>query len=424
MPEDEKPEETVWPQGSYKADPEVLFELAKELADKETARRVEEIEKEYAKQKKIVDSGIDNTSLEDMPRTVLDGRLGEICDRYMLTGNRFPLAYAWPSLLAMASVLVPRRSDKQRLNLFSALVGGVHTGKSQAINAAKALTGVEPPILLNMMSGSAEQLARRCKDAGGSPRLFLPDELGHMLDKAKIENASFPYILTRAFYDISFELLMGRKETANFHAALSIVGGLVDKRFEDLFSHATTAGLYDRFLFGACPSNFVFDYYPFEIEKQLFETVEVGVSPEVWVEKSVWLKEDPELEPRIVEIALRVATICASCDGRTLLQVKDLGPAYEFAHYQKRIRRLLKPNDGENVEGKVTLKIIAYLKRYNGNYVSRRKLLNDIGAHRYGLSVSERALSILHANGEIEVTTKKRPVLVRLLLEDEREEIA
>ena len=43
--------------------------------------------------------------LLDMPDTVLDSRLGELCDARM---SGFPRAYAWHALLAVASVLVPR----------------------------------------------------------------------------------------------------------------------------------------------------------------------------------------------------------------------------------------------------------------------------------------------------------------------------
>src|SRR5690348_11611808 len=43
--------------------------------------------------------------LRDMPEEVLDGWLGEVCRAHM---RDFPLAFAWPALLAAASVLVDR----------------------------------------------------------------------------------------------------------------------------------------------------------------------------------------------------------------------------------------------------------------------------------------------------------------------------
>lgn len=352
--------------------------------------------------------------LADMSEAVLSGRLGEICQKMMIHGGRFPIAYAWPALVTAASALVPRHSEKQRVNLYTALSGPVHSGKTQAIDAAQQLLGVQSPTLMSVMAGSAESLMRHISDAAGAARLFSPDELSHMLEKASIQNASFASVLSRAFYHTKFTLLMQGKTKAEFNASLSILGGIVDDRFEELFSRATTSGLYDRFLFGACPSGFEFDYYPFEEKQQMYSLDTVFVAPEVWTEKSIWQHRDREMNQRVVEIALRVAIICASFDGKTLLSAADLKPALALAEYSQRIRKLLKPNEGENLEAKVALKLLAYLERMEGGYVSKRKLLHDTGAYRYSPSAVKRALDIMDANGDIEMTTK-RPFMVRKL---------
>jgi len=344
--------------------------------------------------------------LKDMPEEVMDGRLGEYCFKYMA---RFPLAYAWPALVTTASALVPRRGEKQRINLYTALCGPVHSGKTQTIDAARQLLGIDEPILVDVMAGSAESLARYLNGSNGEPRLFSPDELGHVLDKASIQNASFATVLSRIFYHSDFTLLMQRKDKARFHVSLSILGGLVTDRFEDLFSRATTAGLYDRFIFGACPDLFEFQYYPFEESCVEFEPQGVYVSPEVWDAKNEW-----KLEPRVTELALRVAQVCAAFDGRSLLTAKELGAARVFAEYQQRIRKILKPNEGENLEAKWALKALAYLDKFEGSYVSKRKMLHDTGAYRYSPSAAERALKVMEANGDIEVTTK-RPFMIRKL---------
>lgn len=353
--------------------------------------------------------------LADMPESVLDGRLGELCSRLML--GRFPVAYAWPALVTVASALVPRHGDKQRLNLYTALAGPVGSGKTQAIDAAQQLLGVEAPTLMAVMAGSAESLMRYMNDSNGATRLFSPDELSHLLEKAGIQNASFASVLSRAFYHTRFTILMQQKVRAEFNASLSILGGIVDERFEDLFSRATTGGLYDRFLFGACPGGFEFEYFPFDETAVSLSVDSVFVAPDVWAEKSSWQrKENGALEPRVIEIALRVAIVCAAASGKTLLTVDDLAPARALADYETRIRRMLKPNEGENLEAKVALKIMAYLDRYEGGYVTRRQLLHDVGAYRYGPSVAKRALDVMYANGDIEVTEKSRPVMIRKLM--------
>lgn len=346
--------------------------------------------------------------LQDMPKTVLDGRLGEYCERFMI--ERFPIAYAWPALVTIASALVLRRGE-QRLNLYTALSGPVGTGKTQAINAAKKLLGIDEPILMSVMAGSAESLMKYMDDANGGARLFSPDELSHMLEKAGIQNASYASVLSRAWSESNFTILMQGKQRAHFNGSLSILGGIVDDRFEELFSRATTAGLYDRFAFGACPGGFEFDYSPFDFGVQSYEPEEVYIAPEVWKEKSLWRKD---ITSRITEIAIRVAAICASFDGRSLLKAEELGPALEFARYQQRIRKLLKPNEGENLEGKVTYKILSQLDKYEGNFVSKRQLLDEIGAYRYGPSTVKRALEVIEANGDIEIT-KVRPFKIRKL---------
>lgn len=352
--------------------------------------------------------------LADMPDSVLDGRLGELCQTAMLHGGRFPVAYAWPALVTVASAMTPRYNEKQRVNLYTALSGPVHSGKTQAIDAAQQLLGVESPVLMSVMAGSAESLMRYMGDAAGSARLFSPDELGHTLEKASIQNASFASILSRAFYHTKFTLLMQQKVRAEFNASLSILGGIVDERFEELFSRATTAGLYDRFLLGACPGGFEFDYYPFSEKKQEFAVESVFVAPEVWTEKSVWQRTNKVINQRVIEIALRVAVVCAAFSGKTLLTVKDLAPAKALAEYGQRIRKVLKPNEGENLEAKIALKILTYLDRYEGKFVAKRKLLHDTGAYRYSPSTAKRALDVMAGNGDIEMTTK-RPFMIRKL---------
>jgi len=352
--------------------------------------------------------------LADMPESVLDGRLGELCQKSMLYGGRFPIAYAWPALVTVASALVPRRDEKQRVNLYTALSGPVHSGKTQAIDAAQQLLGVESPVLMNVMAGSAESLIHYMGDASGAPRLFSPDELGHMLEKAAIQNASFASVLSRAFYHTKFTLLTKERKRTEFNASLSILGGIVDDRFEELFSHTTTAGLYDRFLLSMCPGGFEFDYYPFAEVRQELATETVFIAPEVWTEKSIWQREKEKINQRVIEIALRVAVVCASFDGRTLLTVKDLKPARALVDYAQRVRYILKPNEGENAEAKIALKILAYLQRYNGDFVAKRKLLHDTGAYRYSPSVAKRALTVMASNGDIEMT-EKRPFMIRKL---------
>ena len=57
--------------------------------------------------------------LRDMPGEVLDGWLGEVCRTHM---SCWPIAWAWPALLGVASAMVVPQPN-MRVNLYTALVG-------------------------------------------------------------------------------------------------------------------------------------------------------------------------------------------------------------------------------------------------------------------------------------------------------------
>ena len=208
--------DSIWPKYAPKADPGRLIEAAQQMLD--------DVKRDYGIARNIIQVPSLDGHLRDMPETVLDGRLGEICVNRMST---FPLAYAWPALLAVASTLL-EPTPSHRTNLFVALVGPVHSGKTQAIQQAIRILGIEPPALMSLLSGSGEQLVRHAADASGNPRLFSPDELGHLLEKMQIQRASYSFILNRAFSEDKFEVLMGHKERATFNCALSVLGGMVE----------------------------------------------------------------------------------------------------------------------------------------------------------------------------------------------------
>ena len=347
-------------------------------------------------------------SIADMSDEVLDGRLGEICQRRMA---RFPIAYGWPALVTVAGALVGRTNGSPlRTNLFCGLVGPVDSGKSQAVDCSIGALGLEKPRLQNVMSGSAEGLLAKLSDADGNARLVSPDELGHLLSKSHIENASFPFVLNRAYYQTNFEQTSARGKVIQFNCSLSFIGGVVDSDFGHLFDFATVGGLHDRFIFGLCPDAFEFVYRPVEGAPELFDTpsVAVAVDQEVWEAKDEWVRSIPNLSGRCAEHALRIAGICAAFDGRKTLRVSDLGPARVFAEHQARVRRILRPNPGENPDAKCAFAIMAALERQapDGQWVNRRGLYRQIHAERHGAGVFNRAVNNLQYNGEIDLGAK------------------
>jgi hypothetical protein len=362
-------------------------------------------------------------ALPDMPVEVLDGWLGDICREQMAD---FPIAYAWPALLGVASALVSRGREKTRANLYVALVGPVGTAKSAAIARAIDLMGIQEPVLMDTVAGSAEGLmsSTEVSEADGEPRLYSPDELGHLLEKAKIENSSYAYILNMAFYKTKFKVIMAKGKETVFNAALSIAGGLVDERFQDLFGSLTTGGMYDRFIYGLCPTGFVYEYWEREtptadVGIEFDRPVRVSIDREVWdVYNNVWRKE---FTGRVPELALRVAVICASFSRQRILTAADLAPAYVFARYQERVRKLLKPNPGKNADGIAAFKFLEYLRNRPNEWVNVRSMFRDTNAYDLGPGCAQRCLNMLQFIGEVETKSdesNKRKILVRIAAND------
>ncbi len=344
--------------------------------------------------------------LPDMPESVLDGRLGELCQKRL---KDFPIALGWPALMTVAGSLVRPSMSLVRANLYTALVGPVGVGKTQAIERANHLMDIRTPILQTVKAGSAEGLLAKLGDQNGKRVLLFPDELSHLLEKAQITNASFSYILTSLFYRDEEDLTIFRGKQVKFNCRLSLIGGLIDKKFEDSFSTATTGGLYDRFLFGQCPSGFQYLWRP--VAGQPAFTEELDECP---IDGTVWeardnLKTEEKINPRVLEIVLRCASICAAFDGRNELRAADLGPAWELARYQTRVRLLLQPNTGRNFEAQITLKILNYLNQNapDGKWLLLRDVLRATHAYEYGPSIVERALSAMTFGGSIEQTDQK-----------------
>jgi hypothetical protein len=411
------------------------------LPDSEVAAIVTSIMR-YAPAKTVEGSEVESVSIatvgtKDMPESVLDGWLGQICKSRML--EHFPVAYAWPALVTVASAMVPTNSatNGTRCNLYTALVGPIHSGKSEAIKHAKLLLGIQSPPLLDLLAGSAEMLTSAVAEAAGQPRLYSPDELGHLLEKAQIQNSSFVYVLNRAFYETGFKVrsMEKKRKEVSFNAILSVVGGIVEDRFSDLYAAKSTGGFYDRGLYSLGPTGFRYEYMPFEggpalqihrtgdddlDAEEMFAPVgnrpiPVRLDKSVFAETNRWRREDAILKNpdcnRVVEIALRVATICASFDRRPILYGKDLGPAFELARYQARVRGVLKPNPGRTYEGQLYHKFFECLTTHtsDGSWMARKDLFHRTRAYEVGLPVATKTLDAMIANDDVEGLNQTPP---------------
>ena len=354
--------------------------------------------------------------IEDMPETVLDGWLGELCKRRL---GSFPKAYAWPALVTVAGALTPPMGQ-HRTALYTDLVGDVNSGKSKACEHALYVFGLNPeerpaeeesPIMAALPSvlvaakvPSAEGLAVVLGDAGSNHRLWYPGEIKHALGKAMIQNASFPTVLCDAYYQNLNKLMIAEQKWRNFNCELSILGTLVADGFGEVYGSESLGGLYDRTTFGLQPSGVKWDFRPFEgSAEQLPDMSTVSIDSDVWAERDRWQNE-LGIGRREAEMALRVALICAAFDRRKLLCAEDLEPALAFARYQTRVRLILRPNIGQTNEAKIADAVLGYLKRHapNGQWLPRRKVFWDTNVYKLGPILADRVLTALEFNREIE----------------------
>lgn len=342
----------------------------------------------------------------DLSPQCLVGKLGEICRRRM---GHFPRAYAWPAILACASAKIDEHtrineySRETRSNLYVGLVGGLHSGKTQAIDYATTVMGLERPVLMKAQAGSGEALLRQCAKAAGNPRLFAPDELGHTLKKIGVEGAGFAHNLCTAFDQTEFSLYLGKKEIVEFNCHLSILGGVVEERFSDLFDYQSTEGLYDRFLFGLSPGKEFFSEPITEAPETIQPKKEVYIDPEVYF---IWArqfrKDNPDVNPRVMEIAIRVALICAAFDGQRLVTNQSMQAQEPLIFEQTHLRKYLLPNPGETPEGRIHHRLQNYLEQQNGTWISARDLYRNTHIARISLSGADRVTNVMLYNGDWE----------------------
>jgi hypothetical protein len=356
----------------------------------------------------------------DMSDAVLDGRLGEIYQRRL---KQFPIAYGWTALTTVAGVIVPPLQaetgiviDPPRTNLYTVQIGPVGSGKSQVIEHVRKLLGLPNSMYSDLKAGSMEGLLKRLSKDLSSRKLMSPllqdiDEWKHYFRKADIEGASFMTVMNTGFYKDHYNLAIARGKEIDFNCTISWIGGVVQEEYDDVIGLAAIGGFYDRLYQGVCPTGYMFDYFPFEGEAEQFKPVAVKIDGSVHEVARDWKKEIPTAG-RAVEVAIRVAHICASFDGRSVLYGKDLEPAKAMLTQQMKVRTQFAPNVGENPDAKCQQKILQWLDRFapNGEWMNIKELYRGIHANRFGGFIFQRSVHTLSSpyQRDVEVMTQSR----------------
>lgn len=354
--------------------------------------------------------------IPDLPEAALCGKLGDIAANRM---DRFPRAYSWPSVIAAASFIVrPNNPDKEtiRTNQFIGMTGDVHSGKTMAMERAWHLFGITEKVDMDK-AGSGEGLMSRLTNTFRLKVLNDVDEMAYVLAKSQIQNSSYPSVLCSLWSKTKGSLTIAKQKNVAFNVNYTLIGGIVTEKFGEAFGAASTAGLYDRFFFTLCPSDYKYRHRPND-DAPIFEPdylenperpVTPTVRPEVWQAVDAFTAET-KINERVVEISLRAAMVCAAFDGLDFLTADYLQPFFELAKYLERVRVTLRPNEGLNFEGKYAVAVLQYLEQYPvGEWVEYRTIRRNLHPERYGPSTAQRAITTMQLSGAIEFSDVKPP---------------
>jgi hypothetical protein len=140
----------------------------------------------------------------------------------------------------------------------------------------------------------------------------------------------------------------------------------------------------------------------------------VTIDPKVFDVVNEWKHK---FDGRVTELALRVATVCAAFDKRSVLLPDDLEPAYAFAKYQHSVRLVLHPNTGANTEGILAKKFMRHITAAEGKWVVVRELFNLTNAYDFGPGAPKRVIDMLIFNTDLEEKKDGKKRLVRLAVD-------
>jgi hypothetical protein len=349
----------------------------------------------------------------EMPESVMYGWLGTKA-RELQT----PLGFAYPAILTVfAAGLQPLNNIQVRPTLYTCLIGPVHCGKSVSVDRAiKSLTYSDPETvkwtvpgsdrgLINIFGGKKKKKDED-KNNDGLPefaktRLLAQDELRNTISKANISGSSLPATLCSLWGQDE----AGAADKTGEHVALvrlNLLGALKAEDAEDfaeVFGKESTAGLYDRFIFGVAPRGWEYtDGWDANPEVRFGKNAAIPAHCFEMVRQ--WRAVDPRVRGRLGELALRVAYITASANHDSKISVECMQKALEFVEWQEAIRCTYKAGMGDALDAICTNAILTTLERNPTKWIKWREVAAKKGWYRkYGASLLGRVRESLAKTG-------------------------
>ncbi len=220
-------------------------------------------------------------------------------------------------------------------------------------------------------------------------RLLLQDELRGLMGKINVPNSVLSPVLC-GLWNNDKAGGADKKSDDEIFTRLNILGGLAaqnPEQFTAQFGQETSAGLYDRFVYGFAPK---LKYTVPEIVPEARCPVPVTVPKYCYEMKDVWTDEVQEGRERLGEIALRIAVVTSGINHEGTVSRDCMRAALNFMEWQEAIRKNFKPSSAEqDKESRCTEAILnAFMncRHKDGNYAWKhwRVMYKNRNWHNYG----------------------------------------
>jgi len=324
----------------------------------------------------------EGVQLSSIPAESIVGRLGEVARM-----TRSPLGYSYLATIAAASVFVSSSSNI-RAAIYSALVGAVHQGKSVASERTRKLLGLDDhsPLVIDSTPASDRGLFKLVSGMEFKKRLLAADEGRAMMAKGSIENSTLISLLC-ALWSRNTEGVADKARVDQACVELSLLLNLKvadESEFPSVFTHYTSHGLYDRFLFGVRGSErWHYTPWDFDPSRDLVKLEPTRPLVPGWVfdRAHLWAGAGEDRD-RLAENALRVAYITAACDGLVEVSMEHLEAALSLMNWQEQIRSVFQPAKGANEHQECVNTILDAFKKAPGRAMRWRDAYRAGNWHR------------------------------------------
>ena len=321
----------------------------------------------------------DAPALRAISKSAMYGKCYEIARQ-----THCPLGYAYISVVTAASVLVDGNCNV-RSNIFGAPLGDIHSGKSLSASRAFMLLGLQDengnPIGDQLVVGtraSDRGLYKLFPDKEPVKRVLYEDEGRALLGKGNIQGSTLISVLC-AMFSRNRGGVADKFGKLELNVQLSMLLNLKVRdasEFPEIFTHATSHGLWDRFLFGVLgDEKWRYTPWDFDAERDVckLEPSTPQVSADIFEAAHAWSAAGEDRD-RLAELALRVAYITSAVNGDTLVGREAMNAALLFMEWQEQIRKSFQPAKGANEAEECVETVLAAFRKENGYSYNWREM--------------------------------------------------